>query len=139
MRASLITALLSLVFSVNAFALNDAPTVREIARLKQDLAAQSQPAARLERFEVFRDFLFDRLQTMPLPRTAEEQADFNDLNQFEADLFMIEAKNLSPATCTRNWQKIVGANTVADESVPATSMSDITRETLDILKALCTK
>lgn len=131
------TALFALMTCVNAFALNDAVTVREVSALKADLAAEANRDARLERLELFKDFLFNRLQTMPLPQNEAEKDAFAELNEFEADVFMINMRSVSKTSCERAWRKITSANAVTDETVAASGLPSAARETLDILKALC--
>ena len=137
MRAALIAFLL--MISGSAFALGDSVTVRKIAEFKSVLRAEKDKAKRLEQLEVFKDFLFDRLQTVELPDSDQRRADFAELNEFESNIFLFRFKTVDTASCRLNWRRVTTANAIKrdyddlSELVSAPS----TREALEILKLIC--
>lgn len=133
---------LLLLFSLSATAASaftDPVTVQRTAAFKSSLRAEKDKAKRLELLEGFKDFLFDRLQTMDLPQTARQRADFAALNDFENNVFMFRFKTVDRASCVANWRKITTANAIKREYNDASEITAApsTKEALEILKLLC--
>lgn len=125
--------------SLNALAFADTVTNEKTEILKLQLRSEPDKAKRLEIFENYRDFLFERLQTVELPKTPSEREGFRELNEFEANIFMIRLDGVTKMACVMNAKKITIANAMnrnfkdeSDIKLPPAAL-----ETLEILKAIC--
>ena len=89
---------LTLMFSISGFSFQDATIHKAVSELKGQLLHSQTPEQRLQHFEKFRDFVFDRLQSMPAPKSAIEKKEFSELNDFENFILAIDMKKISKDT-----------------------------------------
>lgn len=137
MRATLIALLL--LVSNAAFAFSDSVTNQKIVAFKSILRAEKDKSKRLEQLETFKDFLFDRMQAIELPKNEKERADFAELNEFESNVFMFRFKIVDTETCRLNWRKVTTANAVKRDynDIGELTSDPSTKEALEILKLIC--
>ena len=135
----LILAVLLMFGAPSAFATTDAVTNQALATLKARLAADKTPAGRLALVESFKDFLFDRLQTVPLDESEAGKEAFARLNEIESYVFMMKFEKLSPAECAHAYSRIStsSATNLDYESESQINPSKPGVEALQLLKAIC--
>jgi hypothetical protein len=133
----LTVAFLSVIFSVQAFAFHDVTTLSRIEQLKQRLETEA-PQNRLAQLEAFKDFMYRRLNTMPMPEDILNTPDddprieeFRSLTEFSGYVNLIAPKAVTGASCRAARNDIVNsANTQGAEATEAV-------EALKILNSLC--
>ncbi len=135
----LTVALLSLLLGAQAFAFNDRVTVARVEQLKQTLEAEA-PQNRLAHLESFKDFLYNRLNSIELPEDILNTPDndprieeYRSLTEFSGYVNLISAKQLSKASCGNINRDIINtANTQGSESQASEALA-----ALKILNSLC--
>jgi hypothetical protein len=123
--------------------------VRQINVLKKTLEEQA-PQYRLATLEEFKNILYDRLNSIPMPEDISKVPDndprieeFRSLNEFSGYLNLMTPKTLSAASCRSARKDLVNSvdtqgaelseETVAsDDSVPSEAI-----QAMKILKSLC--
>lgn len=137
MRSLILAALM--VVSLNAFATTDGVTNQAIVSLKSQIAADKTPAGRIALVEKFKDFLFDRLQNVPIDETDAGKDAFARLNEFESYIFMMKFQTLSQGECAHAYSRIStsSATNLNYENESQANPSKPGVEALQLLKAIC--
>lgn len=138
----LMVALLSLLISYQAVAFKDPAVVNGIIKLKQNLETQPREN-RLVYLEKFKNALYKRLNTIPLPENILQtpandprMEEFRSLNEFSGYVNLISPKSLDRASCQSAQQSIVSAAKTQDETAGETDTMEAD-EAAKILEALC--
>lgn len=139
LTAAILSSLVSLFIGAQAFAFSDRVTVVRVEQLKQTLEAEA-PQNRLAHLEGFKDFLFNRLNTIEMPEDILNTPDsdprmeeFRSLTEFSGYVNLISAKQLSKASCGGIHRDIINtAQTQGTESQASEALA-----ALKILSSLC--
>lgn len=138
MRPLILAALLVFTFSA-AHATPDAVTNQAISSLREKIAADKTPAGRVALLESFKDFLFARLQSIPIDETDAGKDAFARLNEFESYVFMMKMEKLSQGECAAAYSRIStsSATNLNYENESQINQSKPGIEALQLLKAVC--
>lgn len=127
-----------LLSSNSALAFQDHLTFRAMDELTQTLQAERDGNMRLRHLESFKDFLYNRLNTIELPdiETTPDNdprlEEYRSLTEFDSYVSLIRMRQISAKSCNSTKVHIEGTTSRDGGVVPEAV------EALKVLSALCT-
>ncbi len=131
-----------LLGSSTGWAFSDSATNTQLDRTIQALKLESRVDKKARHLEAFRNFLYQRLNTIDLALIEANPDDFASLNEFYGFIGQIDGKELSATACRKTRDNMLrlfrdnGLSQEAADQLP-TSQFPAATESLRLLNALC--
>lgn len=133
----LILFIVSTMFLTSAFAFQDVQTQKMAIHVQMKIRQTSDSDERMLLLAQYRDFLFQRLNSIPLPEFEDLRYDdpalenYRSLTEYEGYISLINLKNINSRECHRNKVRL-------QNSAGRTPVQPLeAEEALKILAALC--
>ncbi|WP_253696375.1 hypothetical protein [Bdellovibrio bacteriovorus] len=126
-----------LLASQSSLAFTDSLTLQTADNLIAHLQRQDNVVARLQYLETYKQFLFDRLNTIEIPDLATTPDDhpaleeYRSLTEYDNYVNLIRMKDINASTCQRTRTRIENSTSRDGGLVPEAV------EAMKILNALC--
>ncbi|WII72941.1 hypothetical protein QJS83_03530 [Bdellovibrio sp. 22V] len=134
----LILALTLVLAAGSAHAFEDAMTIQVTGQLTLRLQQEADPQVRLQLLEKYKEFLFERLNTVELPEDLTSLPDnspiieeFRSLTEYDNYINLIRIKTLNERNCQLAKMRIENSTSREGGVVPEAV------EALKVLNALC--
>ncbi|KHD88255.1 MAG: hypothetical protein OM95_09965 [Bdellovibrio sp. ArHS] len=130
--------MICLLTSQSVLAFTDSITVQAADNLIVHLQRQENPALRLRDLETFKQFLFQRLNTIEIPDVATTPEDdpafeeYRSLTEYDNYINLIYMKDITSTSCGRMKIRITNATSREGEIVVPEAA-----EAMKVLAALC--
>lgn len=133
----LILFIFTTMFLTSAFAFQDVQTQKMAIHVQMKMRQTSDSNERMLLLAQYRDFLFQRLNSIPLPEFEDLRyddpvlEDYRSLTEYEGYISLIDLKNINSRECHRNKARL--QNSVGRTPVQPPEAE----EAIKILAALC--